>query len=221
MKNNNQNLKNTITQGQPQADRSVSINSIETEFLELLKREIGIFAFEFLTLINPLRNEDEKKIELERVIEAVKSARALGLSVNAGHGLDYKNVAPIAKIKEIEIKQTEIASKQVEIKASQSEASTKITEIEAKTYLACLELGSETVQNIAKKGQIKRPTCYVTLDNLFTKGYVAKIEKKSTTLYAAEDPKIMLNKYKEKTRLKIVLQLTHIKKKEMPKNLLS
>lgn len=73
-----------------------------------------------------------------------------------------------------------------------------LTEIEAKTYLACLELGSDTVQNIAKKGQIKRPTCYVTLDNLFTKGYVAKIEKKSTTLYAAEDPKIMLNKYKEK-----------------------
>jgi len=73
-----------------------------------------------------------------------------------------------------------------------------LTEIEAKTYLACLELGSETVQNIAKKGQVKRPTCYVALDSLFNKGYVAKVKKKSTTLYTAEDPKIILNKYKEK-----------------------
>ncbi len=73
-----------------------------------------------------------------------------------------------------------------------------LTEIEAKIYLACLELGSDTVLNIAKKAQIKRPTCYVSLDNLLTKGYVTKIEKKSTTLYSAEDPKIILNKYKEK-----------------------
>ncbi len=73
-----------------------------------------------------------------------------------------------------------------------------LTEIEAKIYLACLELGSDTVLNIAKKAQIKRPTCYVSLDNLTKKGYVTKIEKKNTSSYTAEDPKIILNKYKEK-----------------------
>ena len=73
-----------------------------------------------------------------------------------------------------------------------------LSEIEAKTYLACLELGSDTVQNIAKKAEIKRPTCYVSLDNLVNKGYMSKIEKKSTSLFIAEDPKIILNKYKEK-----------------------
>jgi len=73
-----------------------------------------------------------------------------------------------------------------------------LTEIEAKVYLATLALGSETVLKIAKKAEIKRPTCYVTLDNLFEKGYVTRIDKKSTTLYSAESPKIILNKYKEK-----------------------
>lgn len=73
-----------------------------------------------------------------------------------------------------------------------------LTEIEAKIYLACLELGTDTVLNIAKKAQVKRPTCYVSLDNLFENGLVTKIEKKSTTLYSAEGPKVLLNKYKEK-----------------------
>jgi sugar-specific transcriptional regulator TrmB len=73
-----------------------------------------------------------------------------------------------------------------------------LTDIESKVYLATLALGSETVLKIAKKAEIKRPTCYVTLDNLFEKGFVTRIDKKNTTLYSAESPKIILNKYKEK-----------------------
>lgn len=46
-------------------------------------------------------NLSERKAELEKIIEAVKSAKALGLHVNAGHGLDYNNVKDIAKISEI------------------------------------------------------------------------------------------------------------------------
>jgi len=69
---------------------------------------------------------------------------------------------------------------------------------EAKVYLACLELGSDSVLNIAKKANVKRPTCYLTLNTLFQKTYVSKIEKKSTTLYSAEKPSIILNKHKEK-----------------------
>jgi len=37
-------------------------------------------------------------VELDRIREASKAARALGLKVNAGHGLNYVNVAPIASI---------------------------------------------------------------------------------------------------------------------------
>ena len=64
--------------------------------------------------------------------------------------------------------------------------------------MAILELGTDTVQNIAKKAEVKRPSCYLTLDSLQNQGLVTKIEKQSTTLYSAEDPKIVLNKFKEK-----------------------
>ncbi len=42
---------------------------------------------------------DEKtQAELQRIRDAAKAARALGLKVNAGHGLNYVNVGPIAAI---------------------------------------------------------------------------------------------------------------------------
>lgn len=45
--------------------------------------------------------EKEQMEEYNHIVEAVKSAKVMGLQVNAGHGLDYKNVKPIAAIKEI------------------------------------------------------------------------------------------------------------------------
>jgi pyridoxine 5-phosphate synthase len=39
--------------------------------------------------------------EFEKIFEACKLAHKLGLTVNAGHGLNYQNVRQIAKIKEI------------------------------------------------------------------------------------------------------------------------
>ncbi len=48
------------------------------------------------------KTAETKKIELNKVIESVKSAKVLNLKVNAGHGLDYANVTEIAKITEIE-----------------------------------------------------------------------------------------------------------------------
>ena len=72
-----------------------------------------------------------------------------------------------------------------------------LTEIEAKVYLAAIELGSDTVLRIAKKAEVKRPTAYVALDNLTTKGFVSKIEKGNKTNYTAEDPSLILNKAKK------------------------
>jgi pyridoxine 5-phosphate synthase len=45
--------------------------------------------------------EDEQQVELERLIQGIKYAHSLGLKVNAGHGLNYFNVKPIAAIPEI------------------------------------------------------------------------------------------------------------------------
>ncbi|OMH41196.1 pyridoxine 5'-phosphate synthase [Desulfurobacterium indicum] len=44
----------------------------------------------------------DKERELERLKSAARYARELGLKVYAGHGLTYKNVGPVAEIKEIE-----------------------------------------------------------------------------------------------------------------------
>jgi pyridoxine 5-phosphate synthase len=48
------------------------------------------------------RNERERGRELSRIIDAAKAAAKLGMSVAAGHGLNYDNVQPIARIQEID-----------------------------------------------------------------------------------------------------------------------
>ncbi|HYI03067.1 pyridoxine 5'-phosphate synthase [Hyalangium sp.] len=48
------------------------------------------------------RNERERGRELSRIVDAAKSAAKLGMSVAAGHGLNYDNVQPIARIREID-----------------------------------------------------------------------------------------------------------------------
>jgi len=44
---------------------------------------------------------DEQAVELQRVVDAAKYGHDLGLIINAGHGLNYRNVAEIAVIPEI------------------------------------------------------------------------------------------------------------------------
>lgn len=46
-------------------------------------------------------NDPQKQSELVRIKDAVEYAASLNLTVNAGHGLNYQNVQPIAAIKEI------------------------------------------------------------------------------------------------------------------------
>ena len=48
------------------------------------------------------RTEKEQLSELDKVRISTKEALSLGLRVNAGHGLNYKNVVPIARIQGIE-----------------------------------------------------------------------------------------------------------------------
>ena len=47
------------------------------------------------------RDPRERAKELVRIVEAAKAAAKLGLRVAAGHGLDYFNVRPVARIEEI------------------------------------------------------------------------------------------------------------------------
>ncbi len=65
--------------------------------------ELGVWAVELHTgRYADAQNEEIKKSELRKIIQGAKLAKGLGLKVAAGHGLDYQNVVPIARIPEIE-----------------------------------------------------------------------------------------------------------------------
>ncbi|SHI91319.1 pyridoxine 5'-phosphate synthase [Malonomonas rubra DSM 5091] len=49
-----------------------------------------------------MRSEADKKEQLQRIELAISAARRLGLGVNAGHGLNYQNIGPVAAMKGIE-----------------------------------------------------------------------------------------------------------------------
>ena len=46
-------------------------------------------------------NGDEQRAELQRIVDAAEYGAGIGLTVNAGHGLHYENVGPIAAIPQI------------------------------------------------------------------------------------------------------------------------
>lgn len=76
-----------------------------------------------------------------------------------------------------------------------------LTGKKADIYLACLELGSSTIIDIAKKTQIKRTTCYDIVLDLLSEGLISRILKGKRTLFVAEDPNKILSSLKNKERL--------------------
>lgn len=48
------------------------------------------------------REESIRRAELEKIAEAIRAARKLGLGVNAGHGLNYRNVRDVVALGGIE-----------------------------------------------------------------------------------------------------------------------
>lgn len=63
-----------------------------------------------------------------------------------------------------------------------------LSEKESLVYLAALELGPETVQNIAKKAGINRATTYLQIESLKEKGLMSEFEKGKKAFFAAESP---------------------------------
>lgn len=73
-----------------------------------------------------------------------------------------------------------------------------LTQREVAVYLAALELGQASVQRIAQKADIKRPTAYTTLDSLREKGFVLSIPRGATVLHQAVDPEEIFRKFEER-----------------------
>lgn len=46
-------------------------------------------------------DEQSRQVELRKIISGIETAKALGLQVNAGHGLNYDNVQAIARLEDI------------------------------------------------------------------------------------------------------------------------
>ena len=76
-----------------------------------------------------------------------------------------------------------------------------LTEKEAKLYINALELGSFSVMGIAHKSGIKRPTCYLILDELVKKSLVSIIPSAKKLLYIAEPPEVLIKQAEEQVSL--------------------
>ncbi|TSC76638.1 MAG: transcriptional regulator TrmB [Parcubacteria group bacterium Gr01-1014_31] len=76
-----------------------------------------------------------------------------------------------------------------------------LTEKQAKVYLACLELGSASVQKISRKSGLPRSTCYELLERLCQQGFASTYKKKNIQYYGAEDPQKVIVLAKDKVEL--------------------
>lgn len=68
-----------------------------------------------------------------------------------------------------------------------------LNEKEAKVYLASLELGQATVQRIAEKANIKRPTTYFIIEGLMDRGLISSFYQGKKQYFVAEMPERILD----------------------------
>ena len=67
-----------------------------------------------------------------------------------------------------------------------------LSDKEAKVYVSALALGKFSVLALADKTGIKRPTCYLVLDELIKKGLISTFPKAKKVIYVAEHPNALL-----------------------------
>lgn len=67
-----------------------------------------------------------------------------------------------------------------------------LSEKEAKVYLAALEMGPATAQNIAAKAVVNRPTTYVMIESLIKRGLMSSFTKGAKRHFAASEPAQLL-----------------------------
>lgn len=89
-----------------------------------------------------------------------------------------------------------------------------LNEKEAKIYLASLELGLTSVQNIAKKAQIKRSTVYELMENLLKQNLITIVPKGKKRYFLAAEPTHLTQviAHKQKTLNQILPELEALSK---------
>jgi sugar-specific transcriptional regulator TrmB len=66
-----------------------------------------------------------------------------------------------------------------------------LSEKEARIYMAALEIGRATADQLAKHADIKRPTAYVQLEALMKMGLMSTHEEDHKTYFAPESPELL------------------------------
>jgi len=71
----------------------------------------------------------------------------------------------------------------------------------ASIYLACLELGSASIQQISLKSGFARSTCEAVLKHLQEKGFATTFKRKNIKVFSPEDPKKLVSMAKERVQI--------------------
>ncbi len=66
-----------------------------------------------------------------------------------------------------------------------------LSENEAKVYLASLQIGKATADEISKHAGVKRPTTYVQIESLMQKGLMSSVDEGKKTFFSAESPEYL------------------------------
>jgi sugar-specific transcriptional regulator TrmB len=66
-----------------------------------------------------------------------------------------------------------------------------LSEKEARVYLAALEIGKATADQLAKQAKILRPTTYVQLESMMKQGLMSKYEEGKKTYFVPESPEYL------------------------------
>ncbi len=71
-----------------------------------------------------------------------------------------------------------------------------LSDKESRLYLAALELGSFSVLEVAAKSGLKRPTCYIILEELTKRGFISMVLNEKKKLYKVEPPTAFIRQAK-------------------------
>lgn len=83
----------------------------------------------------------------------------------------------------------------------------------ARVYLAALELGETTVQELAREAKLKRTTIYYTLEELTLSGALIETKRHGKTYYTPSPPSELLKRARERTQeFEEVVELLEIRK---------
>jgi sugar-specific transcriptional regulator TrmB len=76
-----------------------------------------------------------------------------------------------------------------------------LSEKEARVYLALLELGPVTAQDVASHSGVNRTTIYLAIESLKKHGLVSGYEKDGRSMFTAESPKRLADLIGEEVRI--------------------